>query len=89
VLVHAVGGEDEDVAHLDRNGDAVELDLRAHPQGPAEIVLVVRDDDPVIFRDLFEGATGEPADPRVAGVEDVGGAGAQHQGAQRRHAAPV
>ncbi len=54
VLVHAVGGEDKGVAHVDRFGAIVQIQLRVNAQRSAQIALVFRDPHAVVIGQLLE-----------------------------------
>jgi hypothetical protein len=88
-LVHAVGGQHKDVPHLQRHGEVVQLQLWLHAQGAAEVTLVLRHDHAVVGGELFQRAALQPADARVAHVEDVRRGGLEHQRAEGAHVTAV
>ena len=89
VLVHAVGGQDEDVAGLGPHAGMVDLHASARAECPAEIGFLRRQDEAVILGQLLQGAARNPADPPVADVEEVGGAALEDEGAEGGDVAAV
>jgi hypothetical protein len=89
VLVDAVGGQHEDVASLDLERAVVDLDLRVEADRPAEIALLPGHPHAVILRELLERGTGQPVDPGVPDVENVGGRRLEHQGGEGADVAAI
>ena len=71
VLVHAVGGEQEQVARCQREVAVVDFQMRVDAQGAAEIAGFGADTHAVILAQLFESAFTQAMDARIADVEQV------------------
>ena len=89
MLVDAVGRQQEKVAFFDRDGTVVDLDLRIDAQGAPQIALLGRNNDPVIFGQLFEAVSGDAVDAGIADMENVRGRRLDDHGAERAHIAAV
>jgi hypothetical protein len=71
VFMHAVGGDDEHVARLQRHGAIVDVELRMDAEGAAQIALVLADDDAMFLRQWFGIAAAQQRDATVADMEQV------------------
>ena len=89
MLVDAVGRQQKEIAFFDRDRPVVDLDLRIDAQGAAQIALLRRNDDPVIFGQLFEGVAGDAVDAGVADMKNVRRRRLDDHRAERAHVAPV
>jgi hypothetical protein len=88
-FVDAVGGQDEQVAFFDLQGQIVDFELRADAQRAAEIALIRGNDQPMVVGQLLQVAVAEAINAAVADMEDMRGVGLDDQRAERAHITAV
>ena len=89
VVVHAVGGQQVELAGIDRPVLVVDLECRAHAQGLAEVALGFRQPHPVVFGQLLQCLRVQPVDAGVPHVQQVRLAALEDQRAEGAHMAAV
>ena len=82
-FVHPVGRDHEHVARLEPLRLVVHLEMGLNAERTAQIAGLLRNPHPVILRELLERAVAQPVDAGVAGVEEMRGAGLEHERGER------
>ena len=78
-FVDPVGGQHEQVIHLDRQHVVVEIQVTIDAEGSRQVGLFAGHHDAMVVGKQFELLTTQAVDAPVADVEEVGRCGLQHQ----------
>lgn len=89
VFVDPIGGQEKDIARLQRLGLVVDLDLRIDAQRTAQVALTVADPHAVVGSQLLQRVAAQPVNARVAHMEYMGSGRFEDHGAERAHIATV